>query len=106
MYVVMFLPEKADPEVFGPFPTPQKAVNLLRRIATAAGGKIDISHSALMATIDVTIDGERHRYQVLKVGSSDQVDAHAHVIEELRASARITVEPRPSEPPPSKLSGY
>ena len=103
MYVLVFIPEKADPEVFGPFPTPQKAVNLLRRITTAAGGQIDIES---WWTVDISIDDERHRYQILKVGSTDQIDAHAHVIEQLRASARITVESRPSPPPPSTLSGY
>lgn len=73
----------------------------------AAGQAFDISHSALLATIDVSIDGERHRYQVLKLGSSNQVDVHAEVILELRASAKIAVELRPDRsPPPSPLSGY
>lgn len=106
MYVLLYLPQQADPEVFGPFPTPQKAVNILRRISSAAGEQIDVSHSALLATIDVTIDGERHRYQLLKVGSPHQLDAHADVIEAERDSTLVSVEPRPMAPPPSRLSGY
>ena len=106
MYVLLYLPEAADPEVFGPFDTPQKAVNVLRRISAAAGEQIDVSHSTLMATIDVHIDGERHRYQLLKVGSSYQLGVHAEVIAGLRSSAHVSVEPGPQPPPPSRLSGY
>ena len=105
MYVLLYLPQEADPEVFGPFPTPQKAVNILRRISAAAGEQIDVSHSALLATIDVKIDGERHRYQLLKMGSPHQLDLHADVIVDIRASSHISVEPRPTVPSPSRLSG-
>ena len=44
-------------------------------------GATDVSHSALLATIDVTIDFEHHRYQLLNVGSPHQLDVHADVIE-------------------------
>ena len=79
---------------------------MLRKISAAAGESIYVSHSALLATIDMTIDGELHRYQLLKVGSPRQLEAHAHVIEAEGASAQISVQPRPDPPPPSKLSGY
>ncbi len=105
MYVLLYLPELADPEVFGSFPTPQKAINVLRRISAAAGTQIDLSHSAL-ATIDVTIDRERHRYQLLKMGSTDQLDIHADMIEELRATTAVSVGSRLDLPPQSQLSGY
>ena len=106
MYVLLYLPELADPEVFGPFPTPQRAVNILRRISEAAGTPIDVSHSALLATIDVKIEGERHRYQLLKIGSPHQLAIHAEVIEAERKSNEISVHSRPELPPPSRLSSY
>ena len=82
--------------MFGPFDTPQKAVNVLHRISAAAGEQIDVSHSTLMATIDVNIDGERHRYQLLKVGYSYQLGVHAEVIAGLRSSAQVSVEAGPN----------
>ena len=106
MYVLLYLPEESDPEVFGAFPTPQRAVNILRRISNAAGKQIDVTHSALLATIDVTIDDERNRYQLLKVGSPDQLAVHADVIEEISGSARISVDTRPEPAKPARLSGY
>ncbi|MCA1736862.1 MAG: hypothetical protein LC739_12375 [Actinobacteria bacterium] len=106
MYMLLYLPEQADAELFGPFLTPQKAINLLRRISAAAGEPIDVTHSALMATIDVTIDGERHRYQLLKVGSDYQLEIHADIIRDIRASAHVSVASRFALPPPSQLSGY
>lgn len=63
MYVILYQPETAPPEVFGPYSNPGAAVNAIRRIAGAAGDSLDISHSALLATIDVLIGDERHRYQ-------------------------------------------
>ena len=72
----------------------------------AAGKQIDVSHSALLATIDVTIDDERNRYQLLKIGSPYQLDAHTDVIEDIRASAQISADSRPEPAPPSRLSGY
>ena len=105
MYILLYLPEHADPEVFGTFPTPQRAINVLRRISAAAGTQIDLSQSAL-ATIDVTIDLERHRYQLLKLGSTDQLDIHADMIEEIRATTAVSVGSRLELPPPSQLSGY
>lgn len=106
MFVLLYIPQDADPEVFGTFPSPNAALNILRKISTAAGQRIDTSHSALLATIDVTIDGERHRYQLVKVGSPDQIEAHAYVIETARESAEIFVEQRSDLPPPTRLSGY
>lgn len=106
MFVLLYIPQGADPEVFGTFPTPNAALNILRKISTAAGQRINASHSALLATIDVTIDKERHRYQLVKVGSPDQLEAHAYVIELERESAAISVTQRSDVPPPSLLSGY
>ena len=106
MFVLLYIPQDADPEVFGTFPTPNAALNILRKISTAAGQHLDASYSDILATIDVTMDGERHRYQLVKVGSPDQLEAHAFVIEAERESAAISVAPRPDVPPPSRLSGY
>ena len=106
MYMLLYLPQEADPELFGPFPTPQKAINILRRISEAAGKNIDVSHSALLATIDVKIDDERHRYQLLKVGSDHQLNIHADIIQDIRTSAEISVQSRFVLPEPSRLSGY
>jgi len=106
MYILLYLPEESDPEVFGPFATPQKAANVLRRISSAAGEPIDVSHSALLATLDVHIDDERHRYQLLKVGSRLQLEAHADVIQVERLSTGVSVESRAVPPPPTLLSGY
>ncbi|CAN5804279.1 hypothetical protein BH23ACT4_BH23ACT4_12460 [soil metagenome] len=106
MFVLLYIPQGADPEVFGVFPTPNAALNILRKISTAAGQHLDASYSDVLATIDVTMDGERHRYQLVKVGSPDQLEAHAYVIEAERESAEISVEHRPDVPPPSRLSGY
>ena len=106
MYMLLYLPERADPELFGPFQTPLKAINILRRISGAAGKHIDVSHSALLATIDVRIDDERHRYQLLKVGSDHQLGIHADIIDDIRASAEVSVESRFELPEPSRLSGY
>jgi hypothetical protein len=106
MFVLLYIPQDADPEVFGTFPTPTAALNILRKISTAAGQHMDASFSDVLATIDVTMDGERHRYQLVKVGSPDQLEAHAYVIESARESEAISVEHRPVVPAPSRLSGY
>jgi hypothetical protein len=106
MFVVLYLPDHADPEIFGPFTTIQPAINAMRRISTAAGHAMQLSHSDLMATINVIISGERHRYQLLKIGSPVQLDAHAYVIEGEREAHHITVEDREEVPPPARLSSY
>src|SRR5687768_11698800 len=106
MYMLLYLPQEADPELFGPFVTPQRAINILRRISDAAGQQIDVSHSTLLATIDVNIDDERHRYQLLKVGSDHQLEVHADIIQDFRTSVHISVESRFALAPPSRLSGY
>jgi hypothetical protein len=106
MFVVLYSPDHADPEVFGPFPTIQPAVNAMRRMATAAGHSMELSHSDLMATINIVISGELHRYQLLKIGSPTQLEAHAYVIEGERDSHHITVMTRTEPAPPARLSGY
>jgi hypothetical protein len=106
MFVLLYIPQDADPEVFGPFPTTNAALNILRKISTAAGQHLDASFSDVLATIDVSIDGQRHRYQLVKVGSPDQLEAHAYVIEAERESAAISVAHRAEALPPSRLSGY
>ena len=106
MFVVLYSPQGAEPEMFGPYSTPQAAVNALRRIAASAGHPLNIGKSALMASIDLIIEGEHHRYQVLKMASSSQLDVHATVIEELRNSVPIAVKPGEVLAPPARFSGY
>lgn len=106
MYVILYQPDSGHPEVFGPYATPTIAATAIRRISAAAGDPIDVSHAALLATIDVTLSGERHRYQLLKVASSSQLDAHAHVIQGDREGARVAVELANETPPTTRLSGY
>jgi len=106
MFVVLYSPDQAHPEVFGPFSTIQPAVNAMRRIATAAGHTMELSHSDLMATINIVISGELHRYQLLKIGSATQLEAHAYVIEGERESHHMSVVTRTEPAPPARLSGY
>lgn len=106
MYVVLYQPEGAEAEVFGPYATPNVAASGLRRIAAAAGSQLDVAYSDLLATLDVTIDGERHRYQLLKVASTAQLDVHAEIIQEEAAAGSLDTEWSETEPSPSRLSGY
>jgi len=106
VYVILYLPEGAEPEIFGPFSTFQQAVNLLRSVATAAGHTLSAPPSGLMASVDLLIDGERHRYQLLKVGSTSQLDAHTSIIAELRGTAHLQVHDADDLSPPGRLSGY
>lgn len=106
MYVILYQPEKADPEVFGPYTTPTVAANALHRISTAAGVPIDVTHSALLASIDVVISGERHRYQLLKMGSTTQLDIHAEIIAVEHEAGTVEASPRPPDLSPTRLSGY
>lgn len=41
MYMVLYLPGGAEPEIFGPYSTFQHAFNMLRMIANAAGATLD-----------------------------------------------------------------
>lgn len=106
MFVILYQPQAAPPEVFGPYTTPAAAVNALRRISAAAGEMMDISHSALLATIEVEIAGELHRYQLLKIGSTTQLDIHADVIEAERDAGSVRVQHHTDQPSASRLSGY
>jgi hypothetical protein len=106
MLFVLYLPQGAEPEAFGPYSTPQSAVNALRRIAAAAGHPLSINPSALMASIDLNIEGERHRYQLLKMASTSQLDVHVTVIDELRHTVEIKVTPGEDLAPPARFSGY
>jgi hypothetical protein len=106
VYVIVYVPQGAEPEVFGPFSTFQHAVNLLRRISAAAGHALNAPPSGLMASIDLMIEGERHRYQLLKVGSADQLEVHASVIEELRETSEIDVAAEGDLSPPGRFSSY
>jgi len=106
VYVILYVPEGAEPEIFGPFSTFQHAVNILRRLATAAGHQLSAPPSGLMASIDLVIDGERHRYQLLKIGSADQLEIHAAVIEEVRETAEIELTPEGDLSPPGRFSSY
>lgn len=106
MYVVLYQPESGEPEVFGPYATPNAAASALRRIAAAAGAHLDVKYSSLLATLDLKIDGESHRYQLLKVASSAQLDVHSEVVEDLAAEGAVGFDYRQTEPSPSPLSGY
>lgn len=106
MYVILYLPEGAEPEIFGPLSTFQAAVNLLRTLATATGHILNTPPSGLMASVDLHIDGERHRYQLLKVGSASQLEAHSAIIAELRDTAHLQVRDTDDLSPPGRLSGY
>lgn len=106
VYVILYQAEGADPEVFGPYSTPNVAAGSLRRIATAAGTQLDVTYSALLATLELNIGGERHRYQLVKVASSIQLDVHADIIGEEAASNRIETVYRETDPAPTRLSGY
>lgn len=106
VYVILYVPSGAEPEIFGPFSTFQQAVNILRSIAGAAGHQLEAPASGLMASIDLLIDGESHRYQLLKLGSADQVQIHASVIEELARTANVELSPEGDISPPGRLSGY
>lgn len=104
MYVVLYLPDGAEPEIFGPYSTFQPALNILRAVAAAAGHVLDTPPSGLMASVDLIIDGERHRYQLLKVGSTSQLEVHASVVQDLRETANVEVAEDLS--PPGRFSSY
>lgn len=106
MYVIVYAPEGAEPEVFGPFSTFPQAVNLLRVLSGAAGHPLNAPPSGLMASIDLLIDGERHRYQLLKLGSPSQLEVHASVIDEIRETAEIEVVAEGDLAPPGRFSSY
>lgn len=104
--MILYLPEGAEPELFGPYSTFQHAVNMLRALAAAAGHTLSAPPSGLMASIDLLIDGERHRYQLLKVGSTSQLEVHASVIEDLRGTAHLQVLDEDDFSPPGRFSSY
>ncbi|HEX6947488.1 MAG TPA: hypothetical protein VF246_09065 [Acidimicrobiia bacterium] len=106
MYMILYLPEGAEPEVFGPFSTYQIALNMLRSLAAAAGGTVDAPPSGLMASVDLTIDGERHRYQLLKVASPTQLEVHASVIQEMGETAEVKIVDPDELSPPGRFSSY
>jgi len=78
----------------------------MRRIATPAGHRMEHSHSDLMATLNIVISSELHRYQLLQIGSATQLEAHAYVIEGEREFHHITVLTRTQPLAPARLSGY
>ncbi|CAN5807494.1 hypothetical protein BH23ACT5_BH23ACT5_07870 [soil metagenome] len=86
VYVIVYQPEKDDPEVFGPFDGPETATASLRRLAADARVSMVDDHSGPLATIDVYLDGERHRYQLVKIGSVLQLEAHGHVFRQVAES--------------------
>lgn len=106
MYVILYLPEGAEPEVFGPFSTYQIALSMLRSLAAAAGGSLVAPPSGLMASVDIVIAGDRHRYQLLKVGSTTQLEVHASVIEEMTETAEVRVVDPDELSPPGRFSSY
>lgn len=59
-----------------------------------------------MATVDVLIDGERHRYQLLKTASTTQLDVHASVIRDLTETAVVEIGEEEDLSPPGPISSY
>lgn len=106
MYVILYLPAGAEPEIFGPYSTFQHAVNMLRKLASAAGHSLTAPPSGLMASIDLLIDGERHRYQLLKMGSTSQIEIHASVIEDMAETSQIDMADDDDLSPPGRFSSY
>lgn len=106
VYVILYMPQGAEPEIFGPFSTFQHAVNILRSLAAAAGHQLQAPPSGLNASIDLLIDGERHRYQLIKMASTDQVEVHSSVIAELKETSEIELAEGTDLSPPGRLSGY
>lgn len=104
--MIIYVPQGAEPEVFGPFSTFQHAVNILRRLSAAAGHPLTAPPSGLMASIDLEIDGEHHRYQLLQVASPSQIEIHASVIEEARETSEILVTADGDLAPPGRFSSY
>jgi hypothetical protein len=104
--MILYLPEGAEPEIFGPYSAFQPALNMLRGIAGAVGHTLAAPPSGLMASVEVMIDGERHRYQLLKVGSTSQIEIHASVIKELRESAVVELADDDDLSPPGRFSSY
>lgn len=106
MYVILYLPEGAEPELFGPYSTFQHALNMLRLIAKATGQTLETPPAGLMAAVDLLIDGERHRYQLLKMASTSQLEVHASVIEDLAATGAVSVSHEDELSPPGRFSSY
>lgn len=104
--MIIYVPEGAEPEIFGPFSTFPQAVNILRSISAAAGHPLSAPPSGLMASIDLIIEGERHRYQLLKVGSTSQLEIHRSVIEDMKETSEIKVVAEGDLAPPGRFSGY
>ncbi|MGH8952841.1 MAG: hypothetical protein ACRDX9_15665 [Acidimicrobiia bacterium] len=104
--MIVYVPEGAEPEVFGPFSTFPQALNLLRALSGAAGHPLSAPPSGLMASVDLLIDGERHRYQLLKLGSASQLEIHVSVIDEIRATTPIQVIAEGDLAPPGRFSSY
>lgn len=106
VYVILYLPEGAEPEVFGPYSTFQPALNMLRALATAAGHTLEAPPTGLMARVDVMIDDDRHRYQLLQIGSTSQIEVHASVINDLAKTADVKVVDVDHLSPPGPISSY
>ncbi len=106
MYVILYLPEGAEPEIFGPFSTYQIALNMLRSLAIAAGGSLDAPPSGLMASVDILIAGEKHRYQLIKLASTSQLEVHSAVIQEMSETVEIEVVHPEDLSPPGRFSSY
>lgn len=106
MYVILYLPDGAEPEIFGPFSTYQVALNMLRSLAASAGGMLDAPPSGLMASVDILIAGEKHRYQLIKLASTSQLEVHATVIKEMGETAEVEVVDPEDLSPPGRFSSY
>lgn len=106
MYVILYLPENAEPEIFGPFSTYQVALNMLRSLAASAGGMLDAPPSGLMASVDILIAGEKHRYQLIKLASTSQLEVHATVIKEMGETSEVEVVDPEDLSPPGRFSSY
>jgi hypothetical protein len=104
--MILYLPEGAEPEVFGPYSTFQQALNMLRALSTAVGHILETPPSGLMAGVTFAIDGERHRYQLLKMASATQLEVHVSVIQDLSETATVEVVDEEGLSPPGPISSY
>ncbi len=106
MFLILYLPEGAGPEVFGPYSTFQHALNALRTIADAAGHILETPPSGLMAGVTLAIDGELHRYQLLQMAPPTQLEIHAAVIQDLQETGGVEVGAEEEPSPPGPSSNY
>jgi hypothetical protein len=53
MFVLLYIPQDADPEVFGTYPTPLAALNIFRKISTAAGRWVLPDRRCILSAVSI-----------------------------------------------------